>query len=92
MRKVWRRIYHGIHVEEKGLENVRKVLGNGPIILVPTHRSYVDFLIVSYIFFEYDLPLPHIAAGEDFLAVMFVNWIFRNSVSCSLFKSRLIYI
>jgi len=85
LRKVWRRIYEGIHVEEKGLELVRNALPNGPLLLIPTHRSYVDFLIVSYIFFEYDLPLPHIAAGEDFLGILFVNWIFRN---CGAFFLR----
>jgi len=85
LRKVWRRIYEGIHVEEQGIENIRKVLTNGPLILVPTHRSYIDFLIVSYIFYEYDLPLPHIAAGEDFLGIMFVNWVFRN---CGAFFLR----
>lgn len=43
------------------LLQIREVLSNGPIVLIPTHRSYVDFLIVSYVFFEFDLPLPRIA-------------------------------
>jgi glycerol-3-phosphate O-acyltransferase len=30
---------------------------------MPSHRSYIDFLIMSYILFAYNLPLPHIAAG-----------------------------
>ncbi|MEQ2165803.1 hypothetical protein GOODEAATRI_020920, partial [Goodea atripinnis] len=34
-----------------------------PVILMPNHRSYVDFLVVSYILFSYDIPLPVIAAG-----------------------------
>jgi len=34
-----------------------------PIVVLPTHRSYVDFLLVSYICFHYELPLPIIAAG-----------------------------
>lgn len=29
-----------------------------PVVLLPTHRSYVDFLIVSYVCFNYGLPLP----------------------------------
>eukprot|EP01116_Phalansterium_solitarium_P017321 TRINITY_DN4234_c0_g2_i1.p1 TRINITY_DN4234_c0_g2~~TRINITY_DN4234_c0_g2_i1.p1 ORF type:complete len:1163 (+),score=526.57 TRINITY_DN4234_c0_g2_i1:153-3641(+) len=87
LRKVFRRIYDGIHVDEAGLEKVRSVLTKGPILLVPTHRSYVDFLIISYIFFEYNLPMPHIASGEDFLSVLFVNWVFRNSGAFFLKRS-----
>lgn len=33
-----------------------------PIILAPTNRSYIDFLIVSYIFFAYKLKLPYIVS------------------------------
>ncbi|KAL0487536.1 glycerone phosphate O-acyltransferase [Acrasis kona] len=51
----------------------------GPLILIPTHRSYLDFLIISYIFFAYSIPVPHIAAGEDFLNMSVVRNIFRHS-------------
>lgn len=34
-----------------------------PVILMPNHRSYIDFLVVSYILFNYDIPVPVIAAG-----------------------------
>jgi len=30
---------------------------------MPNHRSYVDFLVISYILFSYDIPIPVIAAG-----------------------------
>ena len=30
---------------------------------MPNHRSYVDFLAISYILFNYDIPIPVIAAG-----------------------------
>ena len=52
---------------------------NGPIILIPTHRSYIDFLIVSYIFFAYKLKCPHIAAAEDFLSITLVHKLLRSS-------------
>ena len=35
-----------------------------PILLMPTHRSYMDFILVSIVFFHYDLPLPVIAAAQ----------------------------
>jgi 1-acyl-sn-glycerol-3-phosphate acyltransferase/nucleoside-diphosphate-sugar epimerase len=79
MRKVFRRLYSGIHVDRAGIARLREAVARGAVAFVPTHRSYVDFLLISYVCFEYNIPLPHIAAGEDFLAVLFVNWIFRNA-------------
>lgn len=34
-----------------------------PVVLLPSHRSYVDFLMLSYLLYTYDLALPVIAAG-----------------------------
>ena len=34
-----------------------------PVVLVPSHRSYLDFILVSYVLLEHNLPLPCIAAG-----------------------------
>eukprot|EP01133_Synstelium_polycarpum_P011532 gene11532-13458_t len=87
LKKVWRKIYQGIHVDEKGIEAIRAAIQKSPVVLVPTHRSYVDFLILSYIFFEYNLPLPHIAAGEDFLAIIIVRWFLRNAGAFFLRRS-----
>lgn len=82
LRKVWRQMYSSIVVDEKEIERIKKVYqdrGSGSIIIMPTHRSYIDFLITSYIFLAYKLPLPHIAAGEDFLNMSIVQSLFRYS-------------
>ena len=42
---------------------VRAVMKEYPVLLMPSHRSYLDFLLMSYMFFHYDLPLPVIAAA-----------------------------
>ena len=49
----------------------------GSIVIVPTHRSYIDFLIVSYVFFSYHIKVPYIAAGVDFLQIFLVNHLLR---------------
>jgi glyceronephosphate O-acyltransferase len=71
LRKVWRSLYDSVNVDEVGLSRVRALLdgtapgqSNATVIFVPSHRSYVDFIIMSYIFFAYNMPLPHIAAGD----------------------------
>jgi glycerol-3-phosphate O-acyltransferase len=51
----------------------------GPIIFVPTHRSYVDFLIVSVLMFFYGMEVPYICSGEDFLELSFIADVLRAS-------------
>lgn len=42
---------------------LQRAIQEHPVILMPNHRSYIDFLIISYIMFTYDLSVPVIAAG-----------------------------
>jgi glycerone phosphate O-acyltransferase/fatty acyl-CoA reductase len=51
----------------------------GPLILIPTHRSYIDFLICSYVLFAYRQQCPHIATAEDFLQMAVIPTILRWS-------------
>lgn len=82
LRKVLRNMYDKIHVDESGLTQIRNILSDpskGSVVLVPTHRSYIDFLLMSYLFFAYNIPVPYIAAGEDFLNMGFATKILRES-------------
>jgi 1-acyl-sn-glycerol-3-phosphate acyltransferase len=60
-----------VNVDNQGIERLRARLrtqeATGPLVLMPTHRSYVDFLALSFVLFSFNLPLPQIAAGEDFM-------------------------
>lgn len=85
LKKLWRKMYNALNIDEKGLQRVREAIKKSPVVLIPTHRSYLDFLILSYVFFAYELPMPRIAAGEDFLSVLIVRWIFKN---CGAFFLR----
>lgn len=38
-------------------------MGKVPVVYVPSHRSYADFILMSYICFNYDIEIPAIAAG-----------------------------
>jgi len=62
---VWRRIFDGFEVDMAGLERCREAARKGPLILVPSHKSHIDYLVLSYVFSENDLVPPHIAAGAN---------------------------
>ncbi len=62
---VWYRIYDGFEVDEEGLEEVRQAVRSGSVVLVPSHKSHIDYLVLSYVFYHYGLMTPHIAAGVN---------------------------
>jgi glycerol-3-phosphate O-acyltransferase len=50
-------------VEVHGLDRVSEVAKLQPLVLVPTHRSHFDYLILSWLFYERHLVPPLVAAG-----------------------------
>jgi glycerol-3-phosphate O-acyltransferase len=65
LHRVFTRIYAGIDYEKSDIERLRAAARQGTLILLPSHKSHVDYLILSYIFNEQNLPLPLIAAGDN---------------------------
>jgi len=60
---VFRKMFSGLEVT--GLEKVAEYAKRHPIVLVPSHRSYFDFMLVSWLFYRNFLVPPHIAAREN---------------------------
>ena len=77
--KIYRKIYDEILVDTRGVEKVREAVVKGPVIFLPTHRSYIDFLIISYVTFANKLPSPHICAAEVFLKMGPITTLFRGA-------------
>ncbi|XP_041660588.1 dihydroxyacetone phosphate acyltransferase [Cheilinus undulatus] len=63
LSKLSKRLFRSIFVNMEGLNRLQQAIQENPVILMPNHRSYVDFLVISYILFTYDIPVPVIAAG-----------------------------
>jgi len=74
---VFNRIYHEMVVDQEGLEGVREAARKSPLVLLPCHRSHIDYLVLSYIFYTNGLIPPHIAAGNN-LNFFPVGRIFRR--------------
>lgn len=72
--------YKKIIVNENQINQLRQIFASrkGPVIFVPTHRSYVDFLVVSSILYYYGMEVPLICAGEDFLNLAVVADMLRG--------------
>lgn len=58
---LWNKIYNGVEVSNA--EMVRDLASTHEIIYVPSHRSHIDYLLLSYTLYHEGLVPPHIAAG-----------------------------
>ncbi|MEZ4578007.1 MAG: 1-acyl-sn-glycerol-3-phosphate acyltransferase [Desulfobacterales bacterium] len=65
LRWMFKNIFEGMVIDYKGLDRVKRVSKKGPLILVPCHKSHLDYLILSYVFFNNNMPCPLIAAGKN---------------------------
>lgn len=77
--KVMNQIYSAVLINEKSLENVRQSLGHQQVLYLPSHRSYADFILMSYICFSYNMEIPAIAAGMDFHGMMGLGELLRKT-------------
>ncbi len=58
---LWNKIYDGVQVQN--VEMVRELATTHELIYVPSHRSHIDYLLLSYTLYHEGLVPPHIAAG-----------------------------
>lgn len=58
-------MFDGAVLDKAGLSRVKAMSMNGPLVLVPCHKSHIDYLILSYVLYHNNMPCPHIAAGKN---------------------------
>jgi glycerol-3-phosphate O-acyltransferase len=75
--RIFERIYAGVEWERGDIDRLRAAARDGTLVLLPSHKSHVDYLILSYVFNQQNLPLPLIAAGDN-LNFFPVGAIFRR--------------
>lgn len=75
---IWRRVYTGIDVREEDTARIKTAVSNGACLLLPSHKSHADYLVMSHLMRENNLMMPHIAAGQN-LAFWPMGFLFRSS-------------
>ncbi|WP_425603683.1 glycerol-3-phosphate 1-O-acyltransferase PlsB [Stenotrophomonas capsici] len=58
---VWNRIYAGVLVHH--LDKFKEAAPGHEIVYVPSHRSHMDYLLLSYLLYDRGIVPPHIVAG-----------------------------
>lgn len=63
--RVFHHIYAGIEVDTEGLRRLRELSKEGSVVLLPSHKSHVDYLVLSFLLYVHNQSLPMIAAGDN---------------------------
>jgi glycerol-3-phosphate O-acyltransferase len=90
---LWNNIYDGVVVDREGLARIKDISKRMPFVIIPCHRSHIDYLLLSYVFEKSGIQLPFVAAGTN---LMFwpAGPIFRRSGAFFIrrsFKGNVLY-
>lgn len=64
-RWVFNRIYDGVNVDEEGMARMAEASKRAPLVICPTHRSHVDYILISHVLLERGITPPLVAAGAN---------------------------
>ena len=62
---LWNRIYAGVDLPDEDMKRLRESFRDATPILIPCHRSHLDYLLISSQLFDRDMVIPHVVAGEN---------------------------
>jgi glycerol-3-phosphate O-acyltransferase len=62
---MFNRLYDGIEVDEAGLDRAMRAAARASIVLCPSHKSHIDYLVMSYVLWVHGYSTPLVAAGAN---------------------------
>ena len=90
LNSIIRTMYEKIVVDENSLARLAQIdtKTKGPLVFLPAHRSFVDFFLVSYIFFSYKMKSPYVGGYEDFLRMALLPRFIRPAGGFFMLKEK----
>lgn len=64
---LWNNIFDGVVIDKEGIAKLRNISKRMPFVVIPCHRSHIDYLLLSYVLYHNNIQLPFIAAGNNLL-------------------------
>jgi glycerol-3-phosphate O-acyltransferase len=61
----WSKMYDGVVLDKEGVERMRDAARDASLVLLPSHKSHIDYLVLSDQLYENAMMPPLIAAGEN---------------------------
>ena len=83
---LWNTVYDGLSVDSEGLARLRQLSKKMPFVIISCHRSHIDYLLLSYVFYKNNIQMPFIAAGNN-MSFFPMGYVFRRSGAFFLRRS-----
>ncbi len=58
-------MFSALEIDEKGIERLRQAMKDGSVVLLPSHKSHIDYIVLAYVLYTHHIGLPVIAAGDN---------------------------
>ncbi|XP_038070668.1 glycerol-3-phosphate acyltransferase 1, mitochondrial-like isoform X2 [Patiria miniata] len=76
--KVLGMILFCVNVHQGQIEMLKRAAKEGvPLVIMPTHRSHLDYVLMSFILYIYGIRVPFVAAGDN-LNIPVFGWVMRK--------------
>ena len=62
---MFKNIFEDLVLDQEEINRMREKSTEAPLILVPCHKSHLDYLLLPYVMYRNNMPCPHIAAGKN---------------------------
>jgi glycerol-3-phosphate O-acyltransferase len=59
------RMFSAVEVDEAGIERLRQHAKEGTLVLLPSHKSHMDYIVLAWILYRQKMPMPLVAAGDN---------------------------
>jgi glycerol-3-phosphate O-acyltransferase len=96
------RMFEKVVASNKKIAKIKEMAKRGPLVLIPCHKSHIDYLVFNHVIYHHGIPLPQIAAGKNMAfwpmsyffrkgGVFFLRRIFKGAALYSKVFSEYIY-
>ncbi|CAB5110894.1 Glycerol-3-phosphate acyltransferase (EC [Olavius algarvensis associated proteobacterium Delta 3] len=58
-------MFDGVSYQPEEIEELKSKAQKAPLVLIPCHKSHIDYLIISYVLFHNHVAVPFVAAGAN---------------------------
>ncbi len=71
-------MYEALEVDQVGLARLREASKRGTLIMLPSHKSHIDYMLLAYVCYRNSFPVPLVAAGDN-LNFFPLGYVFRRA-------------
>ena len=61
---MFKQILTRVVIDKEQMASLSRLSKQSPLLIMPNHRSYLDFMLVTWVLYSYDIKTPVIAAGQ----------------------------